>query len=86
MKRSLATSSVQITGSRESLEEPKLECTVHTMQLTTQDLHSLQLDSSTIPEPKFTNSFPFSLPLGYSVVYALFAVQFLSITDAELHH
>ncbi|KAG1764546.1 hypothetical protein EDD22DRAFT_951631 [Suillus occidentalis] len=65
-----ATSSVHISGSRESLEEPKLECTVHTMQLTTQDLHSLQLDSSTIPEPKFTKSFSFSLLLGYSVVRA----------------
>ncbi|KAG1848072.1 hypothetical protein DFJ58DRAFT_746884 [Suillus subalutaceus] len=65
-----AASPVQITGSRESFEEPKLECTVHPMQLTTQDLHSLQLDSSSIPSPKFRNSFPFLLPLGHSVVRA----------------
>jgi hypothetical protein len=55
------------------------------MQLTTQDLHSLQLDPSVIPSPKFRNSFSFSLPLGYSVVYAFFAIQLLDITDAELH-
>ncbi|KAG1809692.1 uncharacterized protein BJ212DRAFT_1379102 [Suillus subaureus] len=61
---------VQITGSRESFEEPKLECTIHPMQLTAQDLHSLQLDSSTIPSPKFRTSFSFSLPLGHSVVRA----------------
>ncbi|KAG2116832.1 hypothetical protein DEU56DRAFT_984881 [Suillus clintonianus] len=62
--------SVQITGSRESFEEPKLKFTVHPMQLTTQDLHSLQLDSSTIPSPKFRNSFSFWLPLGHSVARA----------------
>ncbi|KAG1731285.1 hypothetical protein EDB19DRAFT_1881018 [Suillus lakei] len=62
--------SVQITGSRESFEEPRLEFTVHPMQLTAQDLHSLQLDSSTIPSPKFRTSFSFLLPLGHSVVRA----------------
>ncbi|KAG2130165.1 uncharacterized protein EDB93DRAFT_1181059 [Suillus bovinus] len=67
---SLAASSVQITGSREYLEQPKLKFTVHPMELTAQDLHSLQLDSSTIPSPKFRNSFTFKLPLGHSVVRA----------------
>ncbi|KAG1805444.1 uncharacterized protein BJ212DRAFT_1391820 [Suillus subaureus] len=67
---SLAASSVQITGSREYFERPKLKFTVHPMQLTTQDLHSLQLDSSTIPSPKFRNLYSFKLPLGYSVVRA----------------
>ncbi|KAG2051772.1 hypothetical protein BDR06DRAFT_958570 [Suillus hirtellus] len=67
---SLAPSSVQITGSREYFEQPKLKFTVHLMQLTAQDLHSLQLDSSMVPSPKFTNSFSFKLPLGHSVVRA----------------
>ncbi|KAG2136636.1 hypothetical protein DEU56DRAFT_857679 [Suillus clintonianus] len=66
----LVASSVQITGSRESFEEPKLKFTVHPMQLTTQDLHSLQLDSSTIPSPKFRNPFSFKLCMGHSVVRA----------------
>ncbi|KAG2347680.1 hypothetical protein BDR05DRAFT_927599 [Suillus weaverae] len=65
-----AASQVQITGSRESFEESKLECTVYPMQLTAQDLHSLQSDASTIPSPKFRNSFSFLLPLGHSVVRA----------------
>lgn len=67
---SLAVSSVQITGSREYFERPKLKFTVHLMQLTAQDSHSLQLDSSMIPSPKFKNSFSFKLPLGHSVVRA----------------
>ncbi|KAG1818857.1 hypothetical protein EV424DRAFT_1619340 [Suillus variegatus] len=67
---SLAPSSVQITGSRKYFEQPKLKFTVHLMQLTAQDLHSLQLDSSVVPSPKFTNSFSFKLPLGHSVVRA----------------
>ncbi|KAG1723067.1 hypothetical protein EDD22DRAFT_790202, partial [Suillus occidentalis] len=67
---SLAASSVQITGSREYFERPKLKFTVHPMQLTAQDLHSLQLDSSTIPSPKFRDSFSFKLPLGHSVMRA----------------
>ncbi|KAG0705087.1 hypothetical protein DFH29DRAFT_316434 [Suillus ampliporus] len=64
------SSSLQITGSRESFEEPKLKFTVHLMQLTAQDLHSLQLNSSTIPSPKFRSSYSFKLPLGDSVVRA----------------
>ncbi|KAG1848095.1 hypothetical protein DFJ58DRAFT_729994 [Suillus subalutaceus] len=67
---SLAASSVQITGSREYFERAKLKFTVHPMQLTAQDLHSLQLDSSMIPSPKFRNSYSFKLPLGHSVVRA----------------
>ncbi|KAG2340542.1 hypothetical protein BDR05DRAFT_937722 [Suillus weaverae] len=63
-------SSVQITGSRRYFEQPKLKFTVHFMQLTTQDLHSLQFDSSTIPSPKFRNSYSFKLPIGDSVVRA----------------
>ncbi|KAG1719880.1 hypothetical protein EDB19DRAFT_2044892 [Suillus lakei] len=63
-------SSVQITGSRRSFEQPKLKFTVHLMQLTTQDLHSLQFDPSTIPSPKFKNSYSFKLPVGDSVVRA----------------
>ncbi|OJA14302.1 hypothetical protein AZE42_01565 [Rhizopogon vesiculosus] len=62
--------SVQIAGSRESFEEPKLKFTVHLMQLTAQDQQSLQLDSSTIPSPKFRNSYSFKVPVGYSVVRA----------------
>ncbi|KAG1768958.1 hypothetical protein EDD22DRAFT_843764 [Suillus occidentalis] len=57
------SSEVQITGSRRSFEHPKLKFTVHLMQLTTQDLHSLQFDSSTIPSPKFRNSYSFKLPI-----------------------
>ncbi|KIK47713.1 hypothetical protein CY34DRAFT_8765 [Suillus luteus UH-Slu-Lm8-n1] len=64
------SSDVQITGSRRSFEHPKLKFTVHLMQLTTQDLHSLQFDSSTIPSPKFRNSYSFKLPIGNSVVKA----------------
>ncbi|KAG2076123.1 hypothetical protein BDR04DRAFT_1003889 [Suillus decipiens] len=67
---SLAVSLVQITGSREYFERPKLKFTVHLMQWTAQDSHSLQLDSSMIPSPKFKNSFSFKLPLGHSVVRA----------------
>jgi len=65
---------VQITSSRESSEEPMLKFTVHLMQLTAQDSHSLQFDSSTIPSPKFRNSYSFKLPLGYSVVYVFLAI------------
>jgi len=76
MKHSRAATSVYITGAREFLEEPKLKFTVHLMQLTAQDLQSLQFDSRTIPSPKFTsrNSYSFKLPLGHSVVYVLLAL------------
>jgi hypothetical protein len=82
MKRFLAGYSMQITGSRESSEEPKLKFTVHLMQLTAQDLQSLQFDSSTIPSPKFRSWCSFKLPLGYSVVYVLFSIRRTDITDA----
>ncbi|KAG2340343.1 hypothetical protein BDR05DRAFT_889963 [Suillus weaverae] len=82
---SLAALSVQISGLREHFEPPKLKFTVHPMQLTAQDLHSLQLDSSTIPSPQFRNSFSFKLPLGHSVVYVAQLLPgekiFLATTD-----
>src|SRR6267154_5929117 len=78
-------SSVQITASRESFEEPKLKFTVHLMQLTAQDQHSLQLDSSMIPSPKFRQSYSFKLPIGDSVVYVLLVIRHRHITDAELY-
>ncbi|OJA15113.1 hypothetical protein AZE42_09078 [Rhizopogon vesiculosus] len=63
-------SSVHLIGSRESFEKSKLKFTIHLMQLTAQDLQSLQFDSTTIPSPKFRNSYSFKLPFGYSVVRA----------------
>jgi len=55
------------------------------MQLTTQDLHSLQFDPSSIPSPKFRNTYSFKLPIDDSVVYVFFVGWYIDITDEELY-
>ncbi|KAH7882014.1 hypothetical protein F5I97DRAFT_1939518 [Phlebopus sp. FC_14] len=60
-------SSYELTGSRESFEDPMLVFTVHLMQLTAQDQHDLQLDSTIVPVPRFKTMHSFHLPLGYSI-------------------
>ncbi|KAF9228244.1 hypothetical protein BS17DRAFT_877588 [Gyrodon lividus] len=67
---SSVSSSYELTGSRESLEDAMLLFTVHLMQLTAQDQHDLQLDPTTIPSPRFKTSHSFLLPLGHSIRHA----------------
>ena len=62
----------QISGSRESQEDPRAIYTVHLMNLTNHDQHSLQLDPSFIPSPLFRFRHTFTLPLGYSVECVFF--------------
>ncbi|KIJ12353.1 hypothetical protein PAXINDRAFT_14830 [Paxillus involutus ATCC 200175] len=60
----------EITGRRESLKEATLLFTIYLMHLTTQDQHELQLDPTTVPNPRFKESHSFQLPLGFSVSHA----------------
>ncbi|KIK76912.1 hypothetical protein PAXRUDRAFT_28892 [Paxillus rubicundulus Ve08.2h10] len=59
-----------ITGRRELLKEATRLFTIHPMRLTTQDQHELQLDPTTVPNPRFRESYSFQLPLGFSISHA----------------
>ncbi|OAX36473.1 hypothetical protein K503DRAFT_802014, partial [Rhizopogon vinicolor AM-OR11-026] len=65
---------LNIVGSRQSLQQPMFEFSVHLMQLTEHDQHSLKMDPSMIPSPKFTGvgrqSHSFKLPPRHSVARA----------------
>ncbi|KAF8837455.1 hypothetical protein BDN67DRAFT_983226, partial [Paxillus ammoniavirescens] len=65
-----SSQSYQISGSRESQEDPMVIYTVHLMNLTTQDQHELQLNPTAIPSPRFRFTHDFKLPQGHSVVRA----------------
>ncbi|KAF8548149.1 hypothetical protein OG21DRAFT_1501183 [Imleria badia] len=62
--------SYQISGSRDSQQDPMAVYTVHLMKLTTQDQQHLQLNPSAIPSPRFKFSHIFKLPLAHSVIRA----------------
>lgn len=63
------TESYQLTGLRESFEDPMLEYTVHTLDLKECDQQVMQLDPSFIPSPAVhdNSSHSFRLPVGYSI-------------------
>ncbi|KIK75506.1 hypothetical protein PAXRUDRAFT_172638, partial [Paxillus rubicundulus Ve08.2h10] len=65
-----SSQSYQISGSRESQEDPTVVYTVHLMNLTAQDQHELQLNPTAIPSPRFRFIHDFRLPQGHSVVRA----------------
>ncbi|KAI5998961.1 hypothetical protein F5J12DRAFT_286001 [Pisolithus orientalis] len=66
------TSSAQckVSGVRETQEDPMTCFTIHTMSLTEQDKHDLQLDASIIPSPRFRFEHKFRLTQGYTVLRA----------------
>ncbi|KAG1778913.1 hypothetical protein EV702DRAFT_1093073 [Suillus placidus] len=61
-----------ISGRREYFQDPVFEFSVHLMQLTEDDQHSLKMDPTMIPSPKFTgrHAYSFKLLLGHSVARA----------------
>ncbi|KAG0701346.1 hypothetical protein DFH29DRAFT_990130 [Suillus ampliporus] len=63
---------LHISGRREHIQDPMLEFSIHLMQLTEYDQHSLKMDPSVIPSPKFTGrqTHSFKLPLGHMVARA----------------
>ncbi|KAG2365210.1 hypothetical protein BDR07DRAFT_1399490 [Suillus spraguei] len=65
-------SQIFISGRREYFQDPVCEFSVHLMQLTEHDQHSLKMDPTIIPSPKFTGryTYSFKLPLGDSVARA----------------
>ncbi|KAH7907394.1 hypothetical protein BJ138DRAFT_1014577, partial [Hygrophoropsis aurantiaca] len=60
----------RVSGSRESLDEPSLIFTINLLNITTQDHHNLQLDSTFIPSPHCRVSHNFRLPTGHSITHA----------------
>ncbi|KAI6095859.1 hypothetical protein F5141DRAFT_1012708, partial [Pisolithus sp. B1] len=64
------SSSYKISGARETQEDPVTCFTVHSMDLTEQDKHNIQLDASTIPSPRFRFEYRFRLTQGYTVLRA----------------
>lgn len=65
----LETESYQLTGLRESFEDPMLEYTIHTLNLTEGDQQVMQLNPAFIPSPAIHDncSHSFRLPVGYSI-------------------
>ncbi|KAI5994326.1 hypothetical protein EDD15DRAFT_2432753 [Pisolithus albus] len=61
---------LRLSGVRETQEDPVTCFTVHTMSLTEQDKHALQLDTSTIPSPCFRFEHKFCLTEGHTVLRA----------------
>jgi hypothetical protein len=61
----------KVSGGREVPEEPKLQFQVHILDLTSDDKHSMQLNSKHIPKPITSDrrSAVFHLPIGPSIVY-----------------
>ncbi|KAG1720811.1 hypothetical protein EDB19DRAFT_1646869 [Suillus lakei] len=66
------TVQIYISGRREYFQESVFEFSVHLMQLMEHDQHSLKMDPTMIPSPKFTGrqAYSFKLPLGHSVARA----------------
>ena len=60
--------SFKVWGARETLEDPLTLFTIRAMSLTEQDKQDLQLNSSTIPSPRFYFEHKFRLPQGYTVM------------------
>ncbi|KAG1889124.1 hypothetical protein F4604DRAFT_1673832 [Suillus subluteus] len=65
-------SQIFISGRREYFQDPVCEFSVHLMHLMEHDQHSLKMDPTMIPSPKFTgrHAYSFKLPLGDSVARA----------------
>ncbi|KAG1840861.1 hypothetical protein C8R48DRAFT_739797 [Suillus tomentosus] len=70
--RKYYSSDIFISGQREYFQDPVCEFSVHLMQLMEHDQHSLKMDPTMIPSPKFTGRhvYSFKLPLGDSVARA----------------
>ncbi|KAG1886418.1 uncharacterized protein F5891DRAFT_1082392 [Suillus fuscotomentosus] len=70
--RKYYSSNIFISGQREYFQDPVCEFSVHLMQLMEHDQHSLKMDPTMIPSPKFTgrHMYSFKLPLGDSVARA----------------
>ncbi|KAG2116835.1 hypothetical protein DEU56DRAFT_984883 [Suillus clintonianus] len=66
------TAQIYVNGRREYFQDPVFEFSVHLMQLMEHDQHSLKMDPTMIPSPKFTGrqAYSFNLPLGHSVARA----------------
>ncbi|KIO11026.1 hypothetical protein M404DRAFT_127237 [Pisolithus tinctorius Marx 270] len=65
-----SSSQCKVSGARETQEDPMTCFTVHSMSLTEQDKHDLQLDASIIPSPRFRFEHKFRLTQGYTVLRA----------------
>ncbi|KAI6143614.1 hypothetical protein BKA82DRAFT_127237 [Pisolithus tinctorius] len=63
-------SQCKVSGARETQEDPMTCFTIHTMSLTEQDKHDVQLDASIIPSPRFRFEHKFRLTQGYTVLRA----------------
>ncbi|KAJ6620561.1 hypothetical protein B0H10DRAFT_2188402 [Mycena sp. CBHHK59/15] len=67
-----AGSPFKITGHIKDRTEPKIECRIHVMYLTTEDQHTLQLDPAFVPQPRVQacSAQIFHLPLGHRILHA----------------
>ncbi|KIM52559.1 hypothetical protein SCLCIDRAFT_549343 [Scleroderma citrinum Foug A] len=67
---SWSTHSYRVSGARE-IQEDLMTCfTIHTMNLTEQDQHDLQLYPSTIPSPHFRFEYKFRFSQGFAIMRA----------------
>ncbi|KAJ7931787.1 hypothetical protein B0H13DRAFT_2227876 [Mycena leptocephala] len=65
-------STFKISGTDKTRTEPAVECKLHILQLTRDDQHTLQMDSTFVPSPHVQASSvqAFNLPLGYRILHA----------------
>ncbi|KAJ7117660.1 hypothetical protein C8R44DRAFT_791229 [Mycena epipterygia] len=64
--------SFKINGNNKSRTEPAIECKLHTIHLTTDDQHTLQMDPMFVPSPhvQASSAQVFKLPLGHRILHA----------------
>ena len=61
-------SSYRLKGFQETQTDPVLRFTIYPMRLSEHDAHTLRLDPSAVPSPRFTSPHSFELPLDLSIV------------------
>ncbi|EIW81353.1 hypothetical protein CONPUDRAFT_55755 [Coniophora puteana RWD-64-598 SS2] len=61
---------LSVKGRLITKEDDQVVYQAHLMQLTIEDCHELQLDSSFVPSPRFGVAYTFSLPTGSEIIYS----------------
>ncbi|KAJ7698920.1 hypothetical protein B0H17DRAFT_1049693 [Mycena rosella] len=67
-----SSSAFKITGADKGRTEPTVQCKLHIVHLTTDDQHTLQMDSSFVPSPHIQASSTqlFHIPIGHRILHA----------------
>ncbi|CAK5283767.1 unnamed protein product [Mycena citricolor] len=66
---------------QKTVSKPTVECNVHSVQLTTEDRHSMQLDPTFVPTPRFQPSRTQTFSLG--LVHRIVLAQLIQVRDSD---